>query len=66
MLTEDLERKLEAFALAGKSNVVRFNHQMEEDRLHITGITWDGFITLREYPGEFAPHLFVPLSDQNP
>lgn len=57
MAREDLDRKIAALKLLGKT--VRFNHQQETgpDR-RIGFVSWNGMVGVDGMAGEFAPHLF--------
>ena len=58
MSDHDLEQKDAGIALA-IAGTVRFNHMTDADVMHVQSCGWNGMVTLRELPGEFAPHLFV-------
>lgn len=55
------EQKDLAYSLIGKD--LQFNHTRDKAPLHIQSIDSVGMVTLRELPGEFAPHLFKQLAD---
>jgi hypothetical protein len=60
MSTEDMQRKILALDLIGKA--VRFRHQREiGPDLHVQSVSFNGYVTLAEGPGEYAPHLFVVM-----
>lgn len=57
MSDDDLARKDAAMALIGKT--VRFLHQTETGPdLHVSSVGWNGMVSVREFVGEFGPHLF--------
>jgi hypothetical protein len=56
---QDAKQKDLAFSLVAKD--LQFNHTKDGAPLHIQSINSCGMVTLRELPGEFAPHLFKEM-----
>jgi hypothetical protein len=54
---EDRDRKDLAFSLIGKP--LRFAHQPDGPERRIQSISGDGMVTIKDFSGEFAPHLFI-------
>ena len=53
---DDARQKDLAFSLIWKD--LQFHHTTHMAPLHVQSINSTGMVTLRELPGEFAPHLF--------
>jgi hypothetical protein len=61
LLTEAAQaRKDLALSLLGHE--LHWAHMPEGPALTIESVGWDGMVTLRGWPGEFAPHLFRRVS----
>jgi hypothetical protein len=58
---ESLAQKDLANRLCGKR--LRFNH-MPDGNLYIESVNWEGMVTIKGMPGEFAPHLFQVVEAQ--
>ena len=63
MPREDLERKKLALKIIGKR--VRFRHMVYDvgPSYRVSSVAWDGMVELEGMVGEFAPHLFVVVTE---
>ena len=63
MPREDLERKKQALKIIGKR--VRFRHMVYDvgPSYRVSSVSWNGMVGLEGMVGEFAPHLFVVVTE---